>query len=488
MLNNKTSTVLKLQKNIDNIIKFLEPREFINCHMVSYLCDDLWTKFIPEGIRNEIKQEEDVDSAIEVFFNQEEADPELIKKHQHLYNHILWTKTFYLENLEDKLFVTTDDLLSEFKRLNIQYTNGLNLSIREFMKEKKNHEVEIISRIIATLSNSRGKNLIVDIGDGKGYLSSRLNLEFNLKVLGIDGNQNNSVQAVKRNNQLSKKWKALVKKEAQKKNFEPEQILTGPTQNDNYRTVSQMIFSDTDLNLLATNAFPDEECSDFCLVGLHTCGNLSSNSLKQFVRNEKFKLLCNVGCCYHLLFEEFEDDFFNDEAREMDEHDEPGFPMSNYLRQKKYRLGRNARMLAAQCYERVIASKDMPSESLFYRALFEKILREKCSDTKSAKVYKLGKIRFTSFEDYLKKGFKKYDLNMGLSSEEIEKLKQDHEFDRRLINLNYFIRLLNAKVIETLILFDRYLYLLENDIENVYLVKIFDPVISPRNYSLIAIK
>jgi len=372
--------------------------------------------------------------------------------------------------------------------MNIPYTNGLNLSIREFMKEKKNHEVETISRIVAALANARGKNhLIIDVGDGKGYLSSRLNLEFKLKVLGVDGNQHNSTEAVKRNKQLSKKWNGLVTKEAKKSNVDAEAVVA-PLLNDLYKTTSKMIFAETDLKKLVTESFPDEGSSDFCLVGLHTCGNLSPNSLKQFVRNDEIKILCNVGCCYHLLYERFQDDFFNDEMRVMDEHDEPGFPMSNYLRNQNYKLGRNARMLAAQCFERVIDEKKMPDDSLFYRALFEKILREKWAVNEPVNVVKLGKIKYKNCEDYLRKGCKKLDINMDLTSEDIAKLLEDHEFDRRLINFNYFLRLLTAKVIETLILLDRYLFLLESNIHDVFLVKIFDPVISPRNYSLIAIK
>lgn len=490
-INNTTSTtILKLQKNIERIIKYLEPRDFVNCHMVSYLIDDLWSKFIPEGIRREIERKEDVDTAIEVFFQQENADSELIKKHQNLYNHIQMTKTFYLENLEDKLFMTTDELLEVFKELNIPHSTGLNLSIREFMKEKKNHEVEIISRTVAALSKARGKeHFIIDVGDGKGYLSSRLNLEFHLKVLGIDGNYRNTKEAEKRNQQLSKKWKALVTKEAKKKSIETLNIEELTLNNDHYKTTSKMIFATTNLKKLAAETFPQESLTNICLVGLHTCGNLASNSLKQFVRNDDIKVLCNVGCCYNHLFEEFEgSDYFNDDVRVMEEEDEPGFPMSNFLRDKKYKLGRNARMLAAQCFERVIESKNMPDVSLFYRALFEKLLREKWCVDDPAKVVKLGRIKFKDFEDYLRKGCKKFDITMDLTTDEIEQLIQDHEFDRRLINLNYLIRLLMAKIIETLILLDRYLYLLESHVDNVFLVKIFDPIVSPRNYSLIAIK
>lgn len=458
--------------------------------MVSYLCENLWEKFIPEGIRSEIKCNEDVATAIEVFFEQENAQPELIRKHQQLFDHIQKTKTFYLENLPGKkLFITTDELLDEFKQRNIPHTTGLNLTIREFMKEKKNHEVEIISRLVAALSKGRGmEHFVVDVGDGKGYLSSRLSLEFGLKVLGIDGNQQNTKEAVKRNQRLSKTWNALVRKEAIKNNVEVE-VEGGTKKNDLYKTTSKMIFADTDLKKLAGESFPDEDLENFCLVGLHTCGNLASNSLKQFVRNDEIKLLCNVGCCYHLLYEEFEKDIFNDVIREMDDADEAGFPMSNYLRDKNFRIGRNGRMLAAQCYERVIANKSPPDESLFYRALVEKLLREKWSkDGTKVKVLKFGKIKFKSFEEYFKKACKKFNIDLEISSEKIEELMTKFDHDRHLIMINYFIRLLNAKTIETLILLDRFLYLLENNVDDVFLVKIFDPIISPRNYGFIAMK
>lgn len=314
-----------------------------------------------------------------------------------------------------------------------------------------------------------------------------MSLEFGLKVLGVDGNLQNTKEAVKRNQKLSKQWKALVTKEAKKKNIEKDFGDVTP-QSNLYKTTSKMIFADTDLKALAIETFTDDNIDDICLVGLHTCGNLAANSLKQFVRNDDMKLLCNVGCCYHLLYEEFETDFFNEEIREIDDRDEPGFPMSTYLREKEYKLGRNARMLGSQCFERVIANKSLPDDSLFYRALFDKLLVEKWRPNETRKVYRLGKIRFKTIEDYLRKGCHKFDIDMDLTTEEIEKLYENHEYERHQINITYFIRLLMAKAIETLILLDRYLYLLENGIDKVLLVKIFDPVISPRNYALIAIK
>lgn len=44
---------------------------------------------------------------------------------------------------------------------------------------------------------------------------------------------------------------------------------------------------------------------DFLLTGLHTCGNLAPSTLRLFVANPAASVVCNVGCCYHLLREDF---------------------------------------------------------------------------------------------------------------------------------------------------------------------------------------
>lgn len=48
-----------------------------------------------------------------------------------------------------------------------------------------------------------------------------------------------------------------------------------------------------------------ETCDEFMMTGLHTCGNLASSVIKLFVGNSHATRLCNIGCCYHLLEEEF---------------------------------------------------------------------------------------------------------------------------------------------------------------------------------------
>lgn len=52
------------------------------------------------------------------------------------------------------------------------------------------------------VKNSGQDCFIVDAGDGKGYLSSRLALQYGHRVLGIDANAANTENALNRNRKL----------------------------------------------------------------------------------------------------------------------------------------------------------------------------------------------------------------------------------------------------------------------------------------------
>lgn len=56
-------------------------------------------------------------------------------------------------------------------------------------------------------------------------------------------------------------------------------------------------------------ALSDEGCfsgrNGMFLVGLHTCGDLVPVALRIFVSQPSVKLICIVGCCYHLVSQEF---------------------------------------------------------------------------------------------------------------------------------------------------------------------------------------
>lgn len=150
-------------------------------------------------------------------------------------------------------------------------------------------------------------------------------------------------------------WKTLRKKsktESADASQEEEQDKTQEDSSQLLKLATLYISEDTDVVRLIKDNFPEDELKGMMLVGLHTCGNLAASSLRLFTNNPShFKCMVNVSCCYHLLMEEFDGNPSWLEAELQSSGF--GFPMSVYLKDQDFALGRNARMLAAQPPERI---------------------------------------------------------------------------------------------------------------------------------------
>lgn len=266
-----------------------------------------------------------------------------------------------------------------------------------------------------------------------------------------------------------------------------------------YRTSSHFITSELDLKREVFENFPellddsmvvDDGCAsnplEICLTGLHTCGNLSATCLRTFHNQKECSILCNVGCCYHLLKEVYlpQDIFENDRMMESQEY---GFPLSNYLLEKGIHLGRNARMLASQSLERVRAAKELPKSSLHYRAILEILLHEQ---SKHSSPHIIGKVRrqCSHFSEYIEEIAKKHPEIQMIPPDKIEEIGQMYKNQQKYLELFYLLRMTFAPILEALILLDRLLYLRENGYDCSYLLRLFDAIISPRCYAIIAIK
>lgn len=118
-----------------------------------------------------------------------------------------------------------------------------------------------------------------------------------------------------------------------------------------YKQATEYVNDDTDLaNMVAQNL--GDKTDRVAMVGLHTCGNLAPSCLRLMTANLLYvKCLINVGCCYHLMTEQFtESDFWSDVDPSIKGF---GFPLSDYLKSLEFSLGRNARMIAAQSTDRI---------------------------------------------------------------------------------------------------------------------------------------
>lgn len=98
------------------------------------------------------------------------------------------------------------------------------------------------------------------------------------------------------------------------------------------------------MSLFSSNE--SEEREEYVLIGLHTCGNLSTTMLRLFSESESITGLVSVGCCYMKLFK-------TEEA-----HLPSGYPMSSSL--ANHRLSYEARELA--CHSKEVYTKRLQGQ------------------------------------------------------------------------------------------------------------------------------
>ncbi|KAJ7400465.1 methyltransferase-like protein 25 isoform X1 [Pitangus sulphuratus] len=305
-----------------------------------------------------------------------------------------------------------EDVLEALKGSS-QGASGIKLD--EFMNNKKSHEVQVMSELVDSIANYCGIKQVIDIGSGKGYLSSFLSMQYNLKVYGIDSSNSNTNGAHERNRKLKKHWRAYQSRgRANLKTQSLEKTNDRPVESEmKYKTINEEFLNNTKslqsrdhaimqdlvpscgftemgifetrteteadlvaqtkshegklseevldtLNVLPADAvevFSSSHCNwgelseeekvqrkmtslktkatkssesnlylpltscitaetelsdiitdleDCVMVGLHTCGDLAANTLRIFAAKPEIKAVCSVGCCYHLLSEQFE--------------------------------------------------------------------------------------------------------------------------------------------------------------------------------------
>ncbi|KAL4232962.1 Methyltransferase-like protein 25 [Mactra antiquata] len=223
------------------------------------------------------------------------------------------------------------------------------------------------------------------------------------------------------------------------------------------------------------------------LVGLHTCGDLASTSVDLFTRNNQLNVLCNVGCCYNLMTEKYLDD---DDGKETVTN--VGFPLCRRLNQLKFSIGNTARNLACQSVYRVPQFEQLQGERFYPRALLEVIIEDTCKGG-DVVVNKKGlrglEKKCKSTKEYLKKACDKLNISDKITDDIIDEYLIKYKYERHQLAAFFQLKTILAPCIETLIMLDRIAFLLEQgDINEVYLVQMFDPVISPRCYAIVGLK
>lgn len=174
----------QLRSRLEEVVIYLKPYlQIANSHVVNFITNNFWETVIPNDIREEI----DLKGTEAVFSNLWSEDP----IPDALTHFVTLSKCNNLNSYPSNCYMKLDDVYDILQSWGYKSTHK-SFKLKEFMAAKKMHEVEIMTELVADLSKYTDINTIIDIGGGKGYLSSLLALAYNFNVLGIDSQSINS--------------------------------------------------------------------------------------------------------------------------------------------------------------------------------------------------------------------------------------------------------------------------------------------------------
>lgn len=176
-------------------------RPLIDCHMVGFFTNNLWEKHVPLNIREEVKTVTLNEVLLEFWGANDKlcgSHPESSLYTKNIRKFVADARSCYLGSFSDCLSLSE---LQEF--LQQRGCSKYNIVLdQSFMSLKKSHEVEVMSSIVASICKALDCHHVIDIGGGKGYLSSVLFLQYGLKVLGLDSSSSNTHVAAKRTEKM----------------------------------------------------------------------------------------------------------------------------------------------------------------------------------------------------------------------------------------------------------------------------------------------
>lgn len=180
----------QLRSRLEEVIIFLKPfLPIANSHVVNFITKNFWETIIPKDIQEEINLK-GTELVLSNFWSENPIPDSLTR-------FVNSTKSNNLNSYPRSCYMELDDVYNMLQSWGHAPRNK-SFQLKEFMAAKKMHEVEVMAKLVADLSNYAGTDIIVDIGGGKGYLSSLLALAYNFNVLGIDSQSINSEGAKNR--------------------------------------------------------------------------------------------------------------------------------------------------------------------------------------------------------------------------------------------------------------------------------------------------
>ncbi|XP_075168374.1 methyltransferase-like protein 25B [Haematobia irritans] len=339
------------------------------------------------------------------------------------------------------------------------------------VKPKKRHEIETMASLCQNISEDIPVDFIVDFGAGLGHLARTLAYGYNIKMCCLEMQTKLNQQACEMDNHMDKLKSKYANDILSQKPEHVDLCLTADMSPEDF------------LNTIETALRISSKQYRFGIIGLHPCGDLGPILMRMFLKCDQAKFLNFVGCCY----------------MKMTTQDAPspsnvyGYPMSEYLREKPTlsKLSYEAREIschAIELYNERLSLKDYEYLKVHsFRAATERMIRKYYPKYSRTRMNNVKYVPGMNFAEYFYKAVKGLPCEK-LPSQNLETSSTENDLRNwKNIVIFYTLRLFFAPLIESVILYDRMLYLMENDCQ-VQINAIFDPRLSPRNHITTAMK
>lgn len=272
---------------------------------------------------------------------------------------------------------------------------------------------------------------------------------------------------------------------------------------------------DTNLNELVkmikqSFGLNDNEKFNFGIIGLHPCGDLASILIDFFIKCDEAKFINVVGCCYMKLTCQEQNNLYERKAKICDFL---GYPMSKFLlgnASLPSQITYEAREIACHAIEKYtqrLSSKEYDYLKVHsFRAEIERIIQKYWPEKKHSGLKSIKTL--TNYSEYCQQAVA--NMNISIPEHEINSKETEKNLSNwKNVVIFYTLRLMLAPLVESVILYDRFLHILETGecmmlhlldsyIHSIYFLTIsgceasiraiFDPIVSSRNHIITAIK
>ncbi|XP_053951634.1 methyltransferase-like protein 25B isoform X1 [Anastrepha ludens] len=342
------------------------------------------------------------------------------------------------------------------------------------VKPKKRHEIDVMGPICEYSQQRSPVDYVVDFGAGLGHLARVLGYGYGKQVCCLEMRTELNVQArcMDENFELFAEKHLPPMKRANLRR--PEHVtlcLTSDMQPEQFLSIIAESLQRTDTNF------------QFGIIGLHPCGDLAVILMRMFINSPQARFLNFASCCYMKL----------STAETQSNAQLHGYPLSRYMRQraKLAHLSYEAREISCHAMEMYcdrLAKGDYEHLKVHaFRAATERILVKHWPDLKHCGLRNVKHVPGMQFEDYFYKAVQGLEA-ANLQRKELQSAVTQNDLRHwRRIVIFYTLRLMFAPLVESIILYDRALYLQENHCQ-VKIHAVFDPRLSPRNHITCAFK